>query len=269
MPRRQRQPVQRYHDRVASRYDASYDDVYWQWHDSLTWHHLKTYVPREHGAETVDLGCGTGKWGLRLLAAGCYVVFVDISMRMLEQAQAKVFAAGVEKRAKFVQADLMDLCELLPDRYELITALGEPIAASRDPRAALRQIRRTLAPGGVLVATFDNKLAALDFYLQQGDAEHLKRFLRDGRTHWLTKDASEQFPIHTHAPSDVRRLLESTGFELLDMIGKTVLPMRHYRDLLAEPADRRALAAIEKSLWRDPAAIGRATHIQVAARRPR
>jgi len=53
----------------------------------------------------------------------------------------------------------------------------------------------------------------------------------------------------------------------VDMIGKTVLPLRDKQELLAEPSVRRKLAAIEKRLWRDPAAIGRCSHLQVVARK--
>jgi len=54
---------------------------------------------------------------------------------------------------------------------------------------------------------------------------------------------------------------------VLDLIGKTVLPMRGQRgQLLQDAADRRAWMNIEKSLHRDEAAIGRASHLQIAAR---
>ena len=53
--------VKRYHDRVARRYDAIYDDAFWTWHDGLTWDHLKGFLPTEQRAEVVDLGCGAGK----------------------------------------------------------------------------------------------------------------------------------------------------------------------------------------------------------------
>ena len=50
------------------------------------------------------------------------------------------------------------------------------------------------------------------------------------------------------------------------MMGKTVLPLRYHRALLAEPAGRRKLATLEKRLCRDPSAVGRAPHVQIAAR---
>lgn len=131
----------------------------------------------------------------------------------------------------------------------------------------MRQIHRVLEDAGVLVATLDNKFAAMDFYLERGEPDELARFLRSGKTHWLTKDAAEQFEISTFTPDELRRLVTSTGFELLDLVGKTVLPMRHHRELLADPAQRRQWAKIEKSVSGLPDAISRASHLQLACRK--
>lgn len=266
MGRSRRSAVQRYHDRVAGRYDASYDDEYWQWHDALTWDYLKPYLPSNLSATILDLGCGTGKWAAKLIKSGFRVTCVDISAKMLDQARAKIEGVGASSRASFVHADLCDLSALADQSAAMAVALGDPIGCSSSPIRVMKEIRRVIADGGVLVATFDNKLSAIEFYLEQGDPGALSRFLRDGRTHWLTKDAGEQFEITTFAPDELRRLVENSGFELLDMIGKTVLPMRHYRQLLAAPESRRAWGKVEKSLSRDPSALARASHLQVACR---
>ena len=270
MSRRHSKPaVQRYHDRVATRYDASYDDAYWQWHDTLTWDHLKPFLPHEARAPVLDLGCGTGKWAARLLQAGCMVTCVDISGAMVGQAREKLTALpGGTERAAFVQADLADLSVLPGDHFRLALALGEPIGCTAAPARAAKEIRTRLAPGGMLIASFDNRLAAIDYYLEQGDPHALETFLTTGKTHWLTRDRAEQFDVHTYTPAQLRRLLEGVGLEVVELVGKTVLPMRHYRALLAAPEQRRHWAKIEKSLWRDEAAIGRAAHLQVVARRP-
>lgn len=266
MGRSQRSSVQKYHDRVAVRYDHSYDDPFWQWHDGLTWDHLKTFLPRESRAPVVDLGCGTGKWGVRLLKSGFAVTFLDISHQMVDQARRKAGEMGCLDRANFIQADLSDLSKLQAGEFPLAVALGEPIGCTPTPARTMKGIRRILTDDGVLLATFDNRLATIDFYVERGDAAEVARFLKDGKSHWLTKDREERFDLITFSPEGVRKLVEGAGFQLLDMIGKTVLPMRRHRELLADSAARRRWANIEKSLCREPAAIGRAPHIQVACR---
>lgn len=258
--------MQKYHDRVAPRYDHSYDDAFWQWHDALTWDYLKPHLPRDISDELVDLGCGTGKWAARLIKTGYAVMCVDISQRMLDQARNKIEAQDGAARATFVRADLADLSALHAGRYALAIALGDPIGCSASPPRAMKQIRRILKPDGVLIATFDNRLAGVDYYLERGDPRELSRFLRTGKTHWLTKEKQEQFPIVTFGPRDAVKLVESAGFEVLDLIGKTVLPMRHHRHLLETQQARRAWAGIEKRLCRNPDAIGRASHLQLTCR---
>ncbi len=266
MSKPRRSPVQKYHDRVAGKYDHSYEDAYWRWHDALTWDYLKPHLPRDMSARVLDLGCGTGKWGAKISKSGYAVTSVDISGKMLNQARRKIEDEIGADDACFLQADLCDLSELPSAEFALAVAMGDPIGCTKAPAKALKEVRRVLTDDGVLVATFDNRLAAVDFYLSGGDRAAFTRFLRDGKTHWLTRDADEQFPIHTYGPGDLRRLIEGTGFEVLDLLGKTVLPMRHYRGLLATPADRRSWAKVEKSLCRDAAAMGRASHLQVACR---
>lgn len=51
--------MQKYHDRVAPRYDHSYDDGFWKWHDLLTWDYVKPHLPHDLTAEIADLGYGT------------------------------------------------------------------------------------------------------------------------------------------------------------------------------------------------------------------
>lgn len=267
MSRHRRNANQKYHDRVAGKYEQIYGDEYWQWHDALTWDHIKRFLPTNLATAVLDLGCGSGKWGRKLLKSGYPVTFVDLSAKMVDEARKHVFETGTEARADFAQADLMDLSALPADHFGFAVALGEPLGSTDEPLKALRQIVRCLAPGGVLVASFDNRIACIDYYIERGRPNELERFLRTGRTRWLTREESERFELHTFTPDQLHKLLSAAGFEVLDMIGKTVLPMRRFRDQLSEPDTRRRWARIEKQLARDPANLARCPHLQVAGRK--
>src|SRR5437868_10219898 len=87
-------PSRKYHDRVARQYDSIYDDPYWHFHDELTWRMVKPYLPTNLTAACADLGCGTGKWGLKLLKSGFPTTFLDHAAAMVEQARQHVAELG-------------------------------------------------------------------------------------------------------------------------------------------------------------------------------
>lgn len=267
MPRHHRTPSQRYHDRVAGRYEAMYDDAYWQWHDGLTWEHIRRFLPTDLSSPVIDLGCGSGKWGRKLLKSGYAVTFVDSSARMLDEARRQVADNEGDTRAEFLQADLVDLESLPREHFVLALAMGEPIGCTADPARAIRQIARILRPGGCLIATFDNRVACVDYYLEKGDLDGLERFLQDGRTHWLTRDPAERFDMATFDQPQIERMMIAADLTIVDWMGKTVLPMRNHRALLEDPQIRRRLARIEQRLAGRRENLARCPHLQVVSRK--
>jgi ubiquinone/menaquinone biosynthesis C-methylase UbiE len=260
----------RYHDRVARRYDSIYDDPYWHFHDELTWRHVKQYLPRDAAAACADLGCGTGKWGLKLLKSGFATTFVDHAAAMVEQARGKAEAlgGGRAKRATFTVADIVDMPAVPSATFALVVAMGDPLSICSDPVRAAREIHRITRPGGVVVATADNKLAAIDHYVERGNLDALEEFIHSGKTNWLTADERERFELTTFTPATLRKLFDRSGFEVLDVIGKTVIPVRDNKHLLAQPDAVERLLRLEEMAAKDPASAGRASHLQIAARRP-
>lgn len=265
-----RDASRRYHDRVARQYDAIYDDPYWAFHDELTWRAVKPHVPRDLSARCLDLGCGTGKWGLKLLKTGLATTFVDHSGAMVEQARRKVDEMGSAKAAKaaLIVADIVDLAPLPDGEFALALAMGDPLSICSDPQRAANAMHRILRAGGVVIATADNKLAALPHLAERGSLDALEEFVRTSRTHWLTADAREQFELTTFTPATLRKLFERAGFEVLDLIGKTILPVRQNKRLLEPRGAVERLLELEQALMRDPAAAATAAHLQITARKP-
>jgi ubiquinone/menaquinone biosynthesis C-methylase UbiE len=264
-----RDASRRYHDRVARQYDAIYDDPYWEFHDEFTWRSIKPYVPRDLSAQCLDLGCGTGKWGLKLLKTGLATTFVDHAAAMIEQTRAKVEAIGPKgRRASLVVADLVELALLPAETFSLTLAMGDPLSICCDPPRAAREMRRVCKPGGVVIATADNKLAAIDHFIERGNLDALEEFVSSGRTRWLTADERERFELTMFTPESLRKLFERAGFEVVEVVGKTIIPVRQNKALLAKPDAVQRLLTLEATLAKDPAAAGTAAHLQIVARRP-
>jgi ubiquinone/menaquinone biosynthesis C-methylase UbiE len=256
----------RYHDRVARRYDSMYDGAYWQFHDRLTWSAIQPYLPTDMSAACCDLGCGTGKWGLRLLKSGFATTFVDHAAAMIEQVRDKLGTR--EKKATLLTADIVDLSPLLDESFALVLAMGDPLSICSDAPRATREMFRICRPGGVVIATADNQAAALDYYMTNGTPDQLEDFVMTGRTRWLTQDERERFDLTTFTPATLRKMFEQAGFAVLDVGGKTMLPVRKHPRWLQEPENMERLLSLERKLAQDPSAAAAASHLQVRARRP-
>jgi SAM-dependent methyltransferase len=259
-----------FHDRWAGRYDAAYeDDPYWRFYRTITWNHLKPHLPRSQPARVLDLGCGTGEWGIKLLRSGFEVTFVDLSQGMLDQAARKVEELGLGTKATFAKAEIAALEGLEESAYAFATAQGDPLSMTPDPRAALRRIGALLAPGACLVASVDARAAQVDAFFEHADWEGLQQLVERGRSEFLTRRREERFETHAFEIEELEQLCRKAGLEWVDGIGKLVLPLRRYPEWLADEKRFRELVRREESLHRKVSWIGRASHLQFVARRPR
>lgn len=267
MSKNARNPAIIYHDRVAHRYDDIYRGDYWDFYRAVTWECWKPFLPRDSASRIIDLGCGTGVWGLRLAKSGFHVTFLDISQKMLDVAHRKAEEMGIEARTSYVCADICDLAELEGNSFQFAVAEGDPICHASRPERAMKEIQRILTPGGILAASLDNKCAGIDYYLERGEIEELDKFARTGKTMWLAERHEERFPVHMYSPDEARLLVKGAGLELTALRGKTVLPVRKHAELLSDLKQFQRLLKLELKLNKNEAWIGRASHLQVVAKK--
>lgn len=104
---------------------------------------LELYPERRFNV--LDLGCGTGLLGVFLGPVDGYIVGVDMSSKMIEQ------AARHNVYYRFHQVDLLEALRATPDNtFEVITALDVFIYVG-DLQEAIANAHRILAPGGQLI----------------------------------------------------------------------------------------------------------------------
>jgi SAM-dependent methyltransferase len=112
---------------------------------------LRPWLRGAPESEVLDVGCGVGRWSLRLARGGARVTGVDLSPTMLAEARRRAADAGLGGRCEFVEGDVADL--RLDRRFDLIlgvTVLQHLPTAERLARAVER-LAEHLAPGGRLV----------------------------------------------------------------------------------------------------------------------
>jgi SAM-dependent methyltransferase len=187
------------------------------------------------GRRVLDVGCGTGHSLMPWLERGYAVTGLDVSPRMAALARAK--AAG---RADVLVADMRALPAIGP--FDLVTCLGDAMNHLLEPAdvsASLREMRRVLVPGGLLV--FDLNLLSgyrdtPDTIVEDGDRVVLwpgaparitvaggvaslvvDVFVREGDL-WRRLHVSQ--PHRHHPLADVLASVGAAGLELAGVYGQ-------------------------------------------------
>jgi len=109
------------------------------------------------GARVLDAGCGSGTKTAHLLSRGFEVTAVDLSQPMLEDAERALRAAYPDARVRFQQADLTRLP--FPDGHFPAVLCWGVLMHIPDVDAALRELCRVTASGGILVLSENNRNA--------------------------------------------------------------------------------------------------------------
>ncbi|MBW3632161.1 MAG: class I SAM-dependent methyltransferase [Chloroflexi bacterium] len=179
------------------------------------------------GDPILELGCGTGRVLVPLVAAGHQVTGVDRSPPMLDRARSAVLERGFSERVALVEASMTE-----PDRvsggpfglviFSLNGLMHLPTRAEQ--RAALSAAHRSLDPRGMLV------IDALS-----PNPELLATF--DGRVQhegsWRKADGTtiDRFSSRIHSPAE-QRIDTELWYDLIDPAGhlqrvRSGFPMRY------------------------------------------
>ncbi|MEV5378481.1 methyltransferase domain-containing protein [Streptomyces nondiastaticus] len=187
------------------------------------------------GSRVLDLGCGVGTPGVRIARrTGADVTGVSVSAEQIARANALAEASGVTDRARFRQADAMEL-PFEDGSFDAVIAL-ESIIHMPDRAQVLAHVGRVLRPGGRVVLTDFFERAPIpaagqaavrrylhDFMMTMVTAESYPPLLR-GAGLWLEEflDISDQtlektFVLLSERISAAKqRLTEEFGEEMVD-----------------------------------------------------
>jgi SAM-dependent methyltransferase len=181
---------------------------------------------RRHGEPVLDVGCGSGRLLLPLLAEGFDVDGTDVSPDMLTHA-----AAGARALGRTPLLEVVPSCDLaLERRYRTILMSGVfGIGATRaDDTETLRRLYRHLQPGGVLL---------LEQWLPYADQDELSW------ARWLPGHRSG-IPREWPGEGERRTLRDGDELELMTRLARL------------EPLAQRRTLEIRARLWRGGTLLG-------------
>lgn len=137
-------------DLFARYYDADMGDFT----DDLP---LYRELARRNDGPVLDAMCGTGRVVVALAKAGVQVIGLDISQEMVQIAQGKCKAHGLERRLRVVQGDVRSF--ELDERFDLVLVPMNSfmhLETVEDQLAALQRLKQHMTPDGLLVLDLFN-----------------------------------------------------------------------------------------------------------------
>ena len=207
--------------------------------------------------QILDVGAGQGQLSLALAEQGHSVHLTDISADMLQIAQQQAQQQQLAN-VSFEQIGLAELASSHQQRYPLILchAMLEWLA---EPEQAILQLKRLLAPGGILSLMFYNKDAKRFGNILFGNFDYVA-------ADFQVKKKVSLNPQQPLVPTDVEKWCKQAGFRLLQKTG-----VRCFHDYLRDRALQQShfdqLLALELQYNRmEPyASLGRYQHLLLKA----
>jgi ubiquinone/menaquinone biosynthesis C-methylase UbiE len=187
------------------------------------------------GSTVLEIGCGSGRFAVDLVARGLQVDAVDASEGMVQATRRRARQAGVDDALRSFVADVHQL-EATSETYSLVVALGV-VPWIHSPAVAIQEMGRVLEVAGHLVVSTDNR-ARLTYRLDPR-FHPLLEGVRAGVQHWLAQsghrpDEGSVARPALHSAAEMERWLSAGGLELVasscfgfgpfTALGRPVLP---------------------------------------------
>lgn len=235
---------------------------------------LKTHLPLpERRIRVLDAGGGPGRYTIDLAMRGYEMTLFDLSPNLLDVARSKIKVLDPVARSKvvdIVEGTITDLSRFPGNSFDAVLCLGGPLSHLtnvEDRRAALKEFRRALEPGGLLFLSVPGKFGAYRSAAQWLDwfEGGIPAIVDTG----VASIGPGRAPAHFMTPDEFRFVVESAGFGIRRVYGCQGIGAHLHEETLLTLMDD----PVRWPAWRDqllatcddPSVIGVSSHLLTVA----
>jgi SAM-dependent methyltransferase len=212
----------------------------------------------------LDVGGGAGAYAIPLAAAGYQVHLIDPVPLHVEQAAA----ASQEAESPLASVSIGDARDLqaADGSADAVLLLGPMyhLTSRADRVTALREARRVLRPGGVVVAKALSRFYPVFEELANGTPpepgwrDSLPRFLADGQYRNPGGDPASFTTSYFHRPEELTAEIRDAGLEVREFlaISGNVKLLPGLSERLDDPEERAHVLSVLRLLEAEPSLIG-------------
>ncbi len=235
-------------------------------------HYLEKYV--NSGARVLEIGPGPGRFTQILVELGAIVTAVDISTAQLELNRRKAVEHGFEHGVEqYYQLDICDMSVLEDGAFDFIVCYGGPLSYVFEKAGqALAECGRILKPNGLALFSVMSMWGTVHKYLDGV----LKLPVEVNRAIVATGDLcpannpENEHNCRMYRPDQLRKLLESEGFEVLDMSASNCLSTvwgERLDEVRKDPVQWQQLLELELAACHEPGCLDMGTHTIAVAKK--
>src|SRR6059036_788766 len=234
---------------------------------AVTMRVLHDYIPTQP-VDILDVGSGPGRYAIALARHGHRVTLVDLSKKSLDYAKEQAQKAKVEL-AGCVRGNAVSLSGFENATFSVVLLLGPlyHLQSETERQQAVRESRRVLRPGGIILASFITRYAPFRWAAKNDPSwmpSH-RQLLETGVfiPSMGPKGADRGFTdAYFASPGEVKPLMEQEGFETLDLIGcEGIVSLIEEKVNALTGREFDEWVELNRQLGRDPSVQGACEHL--------
>ncbi|MBV8362787.1 MAG: methyltransferase domain-containing protein [Deltaproteobacteria bacterium] len=250
------------YDSLAQVYDSLFDapghrNIY----DTLAWEHVSRFISTTP-AFIIDVGCGTGRWAAKWLAAGHRVIGIEQAPSMIEVLRSKNLGPQFE-----LVASAMEDAVIESGCADLVVAMGSAHYA-RNPALMLVKFAQWVKPGGMVCVYVDSLVALVLELLRLQKLSEAFACLERGRGVW--QQGGHRAHLHLFDRKTLEALFAKAGLHAISSRGLLVTASAWGREGFSKAIadDAQAFLDLERQLSEFGELADAGKHLLVSGRRP-